>query len=103
MPLFKVKNSDSLSVEELRQWWQTQDEQYDPVEELLRLERELSRFERAHNLSSAEFFRRYESGEMGDELSFVRWAGRYRLYQSLKRSISESLQLVISQSSIAAE
>jgi hypothetical protein len=89
MPSFQVENSDRLSLEKLRRWWQTQDEQYDMVEELLRLERKLSQFEREYDLSSAEFFRRYESGEMGDDLSFVRWAGRYRLYQSLKRSVSE--------------
>ena len=48
--------------------------------------------EAEHGLTSAEFLTRYQMGEMGDDLAYVSWAGRYRLYLNLKRAISDSLR-----------
>ena len=77
--------------------------QYDPVEKLLSLERDMAQFEQTHGLSSSEFFRRYQAGTMGDAIEYVRWAGRYRLYRSLKELISSSLQMVVAENfSVAA-
>jgi hypothetical protein len=71
--------------------------QYDPVDKLLSLERDMALFEQTHGLTSSEFFRRYQAGTMGDAIEYVRWAGRYKLYQSLKGLISSSLQLVVTE------
>lgn len=77
--------------------------QYNPVDKLLSLERDMALFEQTHGLTSSEFFRRYQAGTMGDSIEYVRWAGRYKLYQNLKDMISASLQLVIAESySVAA-
>jgi len=46
-------------------------------------------------MDSAEFFSRYQAGEVGDKIAYVTWAGRYRLYLNLKRAISDSLRLVV--------
>jgi hypothetical protein len=89
MPVLEIVNTSKLVLDELRQWWQNQDESYDPLEELLRLERELSQLEQQYGLSSAEFQRRYQAGEMGDDIAFVRWTGRHRLYTNLTRVISD--------------
>lgn len=46
-------------------------------------------------MSSPEFLTRYDSGELGDALPYVVWAGRYRLYLNLKQAINDSLQVVV--------
>ncbi|GAB4154467.1 MAG: hypothetical protein Fur0021_21040 [Candidatus Promineifilaceae bacterium] len=69
---------------------------YDSIEELLQLERQLVQLEQTHGLTSVEFYRRYQAGEMGDDVSIVAWAGRYRLYLRLRRMISDSLKVVLS-------
>ena len=71
------------------------EEDYDPVEELLSLERELIRNEQKYNMSSETFLGRYQAGEIGDAIEFVSWAGHYRLYRNLKYAISSSLTLVV--------
>jgi len=77
--------------------------QYDPVEKLLSLERDMAVFEQTHGITSSEFFRRYQAGMMGDAIEYMRWAGRYKLYQSLKGLISSSLQMVVAENfSVAA-
>lgn len=77
--------------------------QYDPVDKLLSLERDMAQFEQTHGLTSSEFFHRYQAGTMGDAIEYVRWAGRYRLYKNLKEMISHSLQMVVAENfSVAA-
>ena len=95
MPAFEFTQENLPSAEGFRRIVQQADESYDPLEELLRLERELVLIEAEFELPSAEFFDRYEAGEMGDELVYVSWAGRYRLYSNLKRAISDSLRTVV--------
>jgi hypothetical protein len=75
----------------------SEDAQYDPVEKLLSLERDLFVLEQKYKLSSAEFYQQYQAGVAGDSVEFVGWAGRYRLYRNLRQAISASLQLVISE------
>ena len=72
--------------------------QYDPVDKLLALERELALLEQKHNISSADLFQQYQAGEIGDAVEFVSWMGRYKQYLDLKRLISRSLQLVLTES-----
>jgi hypothetical protein len=72
-------------------------EQYDPVEKLLTMDRELALFEQKHGMSSAEFFQRFAAGELGDAMDFMRWAGRYELYLHLKALISASLEVVVTE------
>ncbi len=95
MPIIEFDQENRPSVAELRQLLQDAEETYDPIEELLRLERQLAQLEQTHNLASAEFYRRYRAGKMGDDVQFVAWAGRYRLYVRLKETISNSLKLVL--------
>ena len=40
----------------------------------------LQEYEREHGFSTIEFYRRFESGELGDDDVWLRWAGLYHLY-----------------------
>jgi hypothetical protein len=90
--------TDLPPVKEFVQQLRQAENQYDPVEKLLALERELAHLEQQYNLSSPDFYQRYQAGAMGDAIEFVRWMGRYKQYRKLKRMISNSLQLVLFES-----
>ncbi len=102
MPTFQFDHETMPTPEEFAQLLRGGDEQYDPVEELLSLERELAYFEQKHNISSAEFYRQYQNGQLGDAIEFVSWAGRYKLYLNLKQAISDSLKLVLTEKPLAS-
>ncbi|MFQ5612728.1 MAG: hypothetical protein ACE5H9_11410 [Anaerolineae bacterium] len=61
------------------------------MDELLRLLRQLVAFERKYDLASDVFYARFMRGEMGDELDFIRWAGRYELYLEAKQEVDSKL------------
>lgn len=54
-----------------------------------RYRRDLHEFEDQHNLDSAQFYQRFEAGEMGDAMDFFEWAGLYELYQALQGKINQ--------------
>jgi hypothetical protein len=68
-----------------------------PLDNLLALGRQLLSFEQRYDMTSAEFYSRYKRGELGDDMDFVRWAGRYRLYCELKEEIEKSLAMVLAE------
>ena len=70
-------------------------EQYDPLDALLTLQRELIVLEAKHGVTSEVAYQRYQAGESGDDLEVIWWAGRYRQYLQLKAAISASLNVVI--------
>lgn len=69
--------------------------EYDPLDRLLQLQRELVALESQHGLASAEMFRRFQAGELGDDVEIVAWVGRYRLFLELREMIADSLNLVV--------
>jgi len=92
-------------AEKLAQYLKLHQRQADPVidnvlEKLLDRERqqlfkqrdelqvELEQFEQQYGLSSAEFYARFERGEMGDDLDFVDWSGAWRVYQTVLDSLA---------------
>ena len=88
-------DSQSLPTpEEFHKALREASEQYDPVEELLQLQRELYALEQRYHLSSAECYRRFAAGEMGDDPEIFAWVGRYRGFTHLKAAISEGLRIV---------
>jgi hypothetical protein len=95
MPVFEFTQHNMPTGEELRRMLQQAEENYDPLAELLRMERELSRLEDEHGMTSEEFANRYQSGELGDDFHFIIWSGKYRLYLRLREMISNSLAMVI--------
>lgn len=95
MPIYDFHQKTLPSADELNGLFQQADKNYDPLEDLLRLERELAQMEVEYGISSADFYERYQSGEIGDDIGYIAWAGRYRLYMKLKQAISESLRVVV--------
>lgn len=95
MPTYNLEQP--MPIEQLREMMSEAWEKYDPLEELLQLERQLANFEQQYKMPSQKFFEQYQAGKMGDDVDYVRWAGRYRLYLRLKETISKSLELVLHQ------
>jgi hypothetical protein len=95
MPKLRYTNGQLPTPEEFARQLYEAREQYDPLEELLSLERDLMVQEQRHGLSSAEFYARFLAGEGGDSPEVISWVGRYEAYLHLKAAISESLSLVV--------
>ncbi len=55
---------------------------------LTRTRDELARFEKRHRLTSAKFYRSYQSGKLDDRNDFIDWAGEYQIYLLLREQIA---------------
>jgi hypothetical protein len=62
-----------------------------PVEAIAALVRSLVAYEQRYQMSSADFYGRYQKGEMGDSADFVEWAGDYQHYLQLKEEVEGKL------------
>jgi hypothetical protein len=62
-----------------------------PVEAIAALVRSLVSYEQRYQMSSADFYGRYQKGEMGDSADFVEWAGDYQHYLQLKEEVEGKL------------
>jgi hypothetical protein len=49
-----------------------------------RIQDELKEYEKKFNMSSAQFYKQYQSGKMGDSLEIIDWAGKFELLGSIK-------------------
>jgi hypothetical protein len=97
MAMYEFTHQTMPTPEQFALLLKESDEQYDPLEELLILNRELLRLEQKHNLSSSEFYHLYYEGKAGDTMEMVGWVGRYRLYLELKEAISTGLKMVLAE------
>ncbi|MBN2011459.1 hypothetical protein JW960_19155 [candidate division KSB1 bacterium] len=53
---------------------------------IINLQIDLKKFERKYDLSSKEFYQKFDSGELGDNEDFIIWAGLFEmLNQNLNR------------------
>ena len=52
------------------------------VDELRRIEAQLQEFEQRFRLSSAEFYRRFRAGMLGDDADFFEWSALYQIWLS---------------------
>jgi len=62
-----------------------------PVDALAALVRSLVVYEQRHKMASADFYARYERGELEDSAEFVEWAGEYQQYLQLKEELEQKL------------
>jgi hypothetical protein len=62
-----------------------------PVEALAALVRSLVAYEQRHGMVSADFYARYQKGELEDTADFVEWAGDYQHYLQLKEQLEQKL------------
>ncbi len=54
---------------------------------LSRYERTLQTFEDRYEMDSETFYRRFEAGELGDDMDFFEWAGVFELRTDLLKKI----------------
>lgn len=54
---------------------------------LKRYQSDLQDFETRYGLPSADFYQKYERGELGDAMDFFEWAGLFELQQNLVEKI----------------
>ena len=84
MPQITFADQPRLDRSQLTKLLREAEEQYDPVDELLDMQREIIALEQKHDISSTELYRRYQAGEIGDAVEIVYWAGLHRQYVELK-------------------
>jgi hypothetical protein len=54
-----------------------------PLDALITLAQQLTRYELQYQIDSAEFFTQYSQGQTTDDEDFVEWAGTYQHYLGL--------------------
>lgn len=58
-----------------------------PLAEKKDLEKRLASYEAQYGMDSADFYRRFRAGELGDEMDFVEWSVFYEVYQALLEKV----------------
>jgi len=67
-----------------------------PMEDLVSLVRDLAQYEQRYGMASVDFADKFQRGELGDAIDYVRWATKYRMYREVREEI-ESLFSVLEQ------
>ncbi len=63
-----------------------------PVDDLLTLSNQLRDFEQRYQMSSDDFYQRYQEGELDDELQHcIAWAAAYELFVKTRRALEATL------------
>ena len=62
-----------------------------PVDELIELWRELYELEQRYGMSSAEFYEKYQKGELGDDGDIMHWAIVYDSFLRRKQLLEAAL------------
>ena len=65
-----------------------------PIEALTALIRLLVAYEQRYQMSSSDFYTRYQRGEMEDTAEMIEWAGDYQHYLQLKEELEQKLMAV---------
>jgi hypothetical protein len=55
--------------------------------QLGQLQKDLAEFEQKYHLSSVEFYRQFQSGQIGDEMDYVEWASLVQMVDNLKKRL----------------
>jgi len=56
---------------------------------LKRTQEKLRKFELQYDMSSSEFFQRYQAGNTDDRDDFIDWAGEYHIFMSINDRIND--------------
>jgi len=57
--------------------------------EIARMQFAISKYEIKYNMTSEIFYKKLESGELGDDKDFVMWSGIYELMKDSKKQLSQ--------------
>jgi hypothetical protein len=62
-----------------------------PLDALIAVAKRLSLYEHRQQMNSAEFFDRYNRGELSDDRDLVEWAIDYRQFLGLRQEVERQL------------
>lgn len=63
-----------------------------PVDDLLELASDLWEFEQKYQMSSADFYEKYQTGSLNDELQhYIEWVATYDFFIKTKRKLEAAL------------
>ena len=63
-----------------------------PVDDLLELANDLWEFEQKYQMSSADFYKKYQAGLLNDELQHcIEWVATYEFFMKIKRKLESAL------------
>ena len=94
MSKIKITKENLLTSEEFKERLELQETRSSTMDFIYRLQRELISFEDKFKLPSDVFYARFMRGELGDDLAYIKWAGRYELYLEAKQEIDSQLEKV---------
>jgi hypothetical protein len=95
MPTIRFRDKDwPKSPGEFRRALQEAQYATAPIDDFVQMVRDLTLLEQKHGLSSAEFYERYQRGEMGDEMEFMRWATKFEIYEEMKEDLDKTFSLL---------
>lgn len=95
MPKVTITKEEPLSLDQFKTLLEQNETRHSTMDYIYRLQRELVTYEDKFKLPSDVFYARFMRGEMGDDLSFIKWAGRYELYLEAKQEIDTQLEKVL--------
>jgi hypothetical protein len=91
MAKITITKDNLLSLDEFQTLLEQMDNRGSAMDNILGLVRELVAFEERFSLPSDVFYARFMRGEMGDDMPYIKWAGRYELYLEAKQAIDNQL------------
>jgi hypothetical protein len=86
-----ITKDNLMSLSEFKTLLEQVETRDSTMDNILGLLRELVAFEKEYDLASDVFYARFMRGEMGDDLPYIKWAGRYELYLEAKQEINDRL------------
>ena len=58
------------------------------LDDFVQLIQELTALEIEHGMTSQEFWQKFEIGEMGDDIKWIRWANKYEIYLEMHTNMT---------------
>jgi len=65
-----------------------------PLDDLIELTRDLVLLEQQYGMDSAQFYERFQRGELEDELDYFEWATKFEMYCQAKEEIEEVFEVL---------
>jgi hypothetical protein len=56
---------------------------------IAKTKRKLEKLEREHGIGSKDFYEKFQKGELGDDMKYIRWAGEYETLERLQKDYAD--------------
>lgn len=58
------------------------------LDDFVTIIQELTRLELKHGMASPDFWQKFQAGEMGDDIEWIRWANKYEIYTEMHTNMN---------------